>query len=441
VGQSAISTKISFTGRYGRSIVITAMVLMLPFSASYAQVLLDRIVAVVNDDIVLRSELTQGIEQVRARYAAGNASLPPENRLTAQVLEQLIISKIQAQQSRAAGIKVTEEQLNEAIANMARRGGMTPDQFVASVRAQGMSFEKFRTELRDEIAVQQFRQREIQRRIVITDREVDSLLEQMDVGENNEYRIEHILVPVSENASAVDRAKLENLAESLRQQLSTGASIQAVMAQGQSENVSGGDLGWRMADTLPGLFAEAVKTMTPGQSSSLLRSPSGYHAFRLVDQRGGDSVFEETHARHILLRSTSQTEAGLNKQLADLRQRILSGEDFAKLATEFSQDGGSAEQGGDLGWVPPGATVEPFERAMASLKAGEISQPFKTDFGWHIVQVIDRRSQNVSGLAMRNQAREALFRKKMSEETDNWLRRLRNEAFVEIRLDAPPPGL
>ncbi len=404
----------------------------------------DRIVAVVNGEVILQSELNLTAARIRARLRANGTQMPPEDVFQRQVLERMIVDKVQLQRARNTGIRITDEQLNQSLAELAQRNHMSLDQFATAVQQDGVTFAAFRDQLREQLTVEQLRQRDVARRITVTDREVDNYLAtQAKNGDaDNQYHIQHILITVPDGASPDQLRGLQNKAESLRKQLLAGADFSQIAIANSSgaKALEGGDLGWRKPGELPSLFVEPMSQMHPGDISPVIRSPSGFHIFKLVDVKSGkeSAVVNETHARHILIRTNAMlNDAQAQDKLKSLREQLLAGADFGELAKKYSQDPGSAAKGGDLGWLTPGVVVESFQQQMDQLQPGQISQPFQTRYGWHLVQVLERRQRNDSEQAQREHAREAIFQRKLEEELDAWLHRLRDEAYVEVRLDQP----
>ncbi len=400
---------------------------------------LDRIVAVVDDDIITRSELESSLASVVGQLRARGGPLPPRDVLERQVLERLILQRLQARAAERNGVEVDDATLNAALEDIATRNNLTLSQLRETIRRDGFSFAQFRDDIRSEILAARLRQRVVENRIQVTDQEVENFLTSAAATQGNrEYLLSQILIAVPPAASPAEVAAARDEARDLLSQVREGASFSelAVAHSDGREALSGGDLGWRRADQLPGLFASVVPQLKPGEVSEPIRSPGGFHLLLVRDARGVEAAMvTQTRARHILIRtdeSTSPEEARL--RVVRLRERILGGEDFADLARANSQDAGSATKGGELGWLSPGETVPPFEEALAQLQPGQISEPVRTRFGWHLVEVLERRRQNAAGDIERGRAREALFRRKSEEDWDLWLRRLRDEAYVEIRL-------
>lgn len=402
---------------------------------------IDRIVAVVNNDVIVESELRTRLRDVRAQLRESGTQSPPEAALTRQVLERLILDKLQLQRAGETGLRVEDDELNKAIESIAERNKLSIRQFRDVLERDNIDFAQFREQVRNEILLTRVRQRAVERRVSVSDREIDSFLAtRAQQGSNvDEYRLSHILISLPEAASAdqIDAARAR--AEEIAARLASGedfAQLAAEVSDGQ-QALEGGDLGWRKSAELPTIFADAVPGLKPGDVSPIIRSPSGFHIVKLVDLRGDSRyVVTQTKARHILVRPNdivSDDEA--RRRLAQLRIRIENGESFDELARSHSDDTVSATRGGDLGWVNPGDTVPDFEREMSSLRAGEISEPFRTQFGWHVVQVLERRDHDDTEQVRRTRAREQIRKRKLDEEIQNWLRLLRDEAYVELRLE------
>ena len=427
---------------------IAAFVVALLFpliAAAQRPVPVDRIVAVVNKEVITSSELADQVATAERQLRRQGTPLPDQATLERQVLERLILLKAQLQRARDTGIRVDDAQLDRAIERIAQGNKMSVDDFRRTLERDGVLFDKFRSEVRDQIIVSRLREREVDDKIQVSDSEIDLFLEQNKEGALNskvEYNLAHILVRLPDQASPEQIEAARARAEKARAEALAGGDF-AKLAASYSDGpdaLQGGALGWRSADRLPELFGEALKTMKPGDVSELLRSPAGFHLLKLVDRResgGADGPpVKQTHVRHILIRTNEAvSEADARRRLEDLRERIVrGGADFAELARLHSEDG-TAARGGDLGWVYPGDTVPDFERAMDALKPGEISEPVKTPFGWHLIQVLERRTASVSAERRRLVARQALRERKADEAYQEWLRQLRDQTYVELHLD------
>ena len=440
-------TQVMFgTGHQGadlfRLIVILAA-LAVPLSASAQRIaLVDRIVAVVDKDVVTLSELKDQVAATERELRRESVPLPEPRILERQVLERLVLLKTQLQLARNSAIRVDEVQVDRAIERIAENNKMTLAGFRQALERDGVAFERFRNEVRDQIILTRLREREVDDRIQVSEGEIDLYLEERNNApeEGVEYHIAHILIRVPEQASPERLEAARTRAEKVRAEARTGGDF-AKLAAGYSDGpdaLKGGDIGWRNRDRLPELFTEAVKTLAPAEVSEVLRSPAGFHVLKLLDRRGaGDqgAPVTQTHARHILVRTNEAvSEADARQRLAVLRERIAGRADFAELARLNSQDG-SAALGGDLGWLHPGDTVPEFERAMNALAPGELSEPVKTPFGWHLIQVLERRKADMSVERRRLEARLALRARKADEAYQEWLRQLRDRTFIELRLE------
>ncbi len=403
--------------------------------------LLDQIVAVVEEDVILDSELSRESFAVSEKLKQNNVMMPPAFILRKQVLERMIIDKLQRQRAKRAGISVSDDKLQVAVSNIAAQNNLSMDEFRIELESQGMDFGKFQESIRHEIVVNQLRAREIGSRIKVTDREVSHYLEtQGRVGQDQvRYRLGHILVSLPEAASSSAIQQALQKADNLVEQLRSGTDFkQLAISQSDGGNaLKGGDLGWRNISQIPTLFVDVVTKMSRDQVSEPIRSPSGYHIVKMLDLEGIEKyMVTKTKVRHILIKTNELiNDEDAQKRLISLKQRILDGDDFATLAKSHSDDKGSAIKGGNLDWVGPGALVPPFEGAMNKLALNEISEPVQTQFGWHLIQVLERQEQDNSVEHKKNQVREEIRKRKIEEETELWLIRIRNEAFVDVNLD------
>ncbi len=421
---------------------MTVFFMLLFFNVLNAQAqLLDRIVAIVEDDVVLDSELTREANAIIQKLQANHVVIPPRFILRKQVLERLIIEKLQRQLAAKAGIRVSDEMLRSSVANIARRNNMTLEQFRMELENQGMNFAEFQESVRNEIIVNQLKAREIGSRIKVTDREVAHYLEtQGEVGkEKVKYRLGHILISIPEAASSGVIQKARDKAARIISDLRHGGDFkQIAMSVSDGGNaLNGGDLGWRTIGQVPTLFVDMVGKMSKGEVAGPIRSPSGFHIIKMIAMKGVDKhIVTKTKVRHILIKTNELIDdEEAKKRLLALKERIIDGDDFIALARAHSDDKGSAIKGGDLGWVGPGVLVPPFESAMNKLAINEISDPVQTQFGWHMIQVLDREDRDNSVEFKKNQVREEIRKRKIEEETELWLRRLRDESFVDINLD------
>ena len=403
---------------------------------------LDRIVAVINDDVIMRSELAVKIRGVTTQMEEQNIPLPPLDILQKQVLDRLIMTKLQIQMAQNTGIRVDDETLNRTISNIARENELSLNQFREILEQDGYGYENFRREIRDEILISRLQQRQVDNRVIVTDREIDNYLSNQEhQGETDiEFHIAHILIAIPEGASSRQVTRARETAEQALSELQGGAdfaSMAATYSDGQ-QALDGGDLGWRKAGQVPTLFADFISDMEVGGLSGLIKSPSGYHIIKLLDKRSSEQVVvTQTKVRHILVRPDELTTVDdARRRLQQLRMRIEGGDDFAELAKAHSVDTMSAADGGDLGWVNPGDLVPEFENMMDSLEPGAVSEPFPSQYGFHIVQVLDRREHDSTEDIKRARAREAIRRRKLEEARTDWLRQMRDEAYVEYRLDS-----
>jgi len=402
---------------------------------------LDTIVAVVEDDVILERELREEVATITQRIQASKTQMPPEYVLRKQVLEKMIVDKLQRQLAERAGINVSEEMLNNSAADIAQRNNMSVLQFRAELESQGVSYKSFLDNMRNEIIINQLRGREIGGRIKVTDMEVDHYLEtQGKVGEEAvQYHLGHILIAVKEAASAPEIQKAQSKADELVRKLRAGQDFSqtAISDSNDGNALKGGDLGWRTLKDIPTLFVDVIGKMAQGQVSDPIRSPSGFHIIKMLDLKGIDNhIITKTKVRHILIKTNELVDdAEAVKRLQALKARITDGDDFAALARAHSDDKGSAIKSGSLDWVSPGDLVKPFEEAMSKLAINEISEPVQSQFGWHLIQVLDRENKDNSAEHKRNLVRDAIRKRKIEEETELWMRRLRDEAFVEIYED------
>ncbi|HZW25878.1 MAG TPA: peptidylprolyl isomerase [Gallionella sp.] len=402
---------------------------------------IDAVVAVVNSDVITRRELDSRLDAVVHQLKKQGTPLPEVDVLEKQILERMIGELLQAQFARESGVRVDDAQLDMALARIAQQSGFPSlAEFRAKLASEGVDFKQFREEIRREILSTRLREREVESKLVIGDSEVDSYLANKAKmgGAEQDLHLAHILVVVPEQASAEKIQAARDKAEQALAQLKGGADF-AQVAAGSSDAkdaLNGGDLGWRPADRIPPMFLTALQELQPGQTTAVLRSPSGFHILKLVERRSATApvVITQTHARHILIKTSeivSENEA--KKRIMEIKARIEAGADFAEQAKRFSQDG-SAQQGGDLDWLSPGQTVTDFEAAMDKLQPGMIGA-VQTQFGWHLIQVIERRNTDISEQQQRQQAREAIGTFKSDELYQDWLRQLRDRAFIEYRLE------
>lgn len=398
---------------------------------------LDYIVAVVDENVVTASELGQATQSAAQQLQAQGTALPPQQVLQRQVLERLIVGHLQSAAADRAGIQVDDQSLNSALADIALRNQVSLDILRQTIESEGFSYESFRDDIRQDMVASRLRERMVNSRIQVTDQEVEEFLA-MEGELDTTYRLYHILIGIPEGASPEVIARSQAKAREVLQTLRDGADFRrtAAAVSDGANALEGGDIGWRDLAQIPPQFAEVVRNMEVGDVSDLIRSPSGFHILRVEEIRsGGQRLVDQVNARHILIRTDEiVTDEEARLKLERLRVRILNGESFSDLARANSDDSASAVKGGDLGWASPGSYVPQFEEMLASLAPNQISPPFESSYGWHIVEVLERRQHDSTEEYLRTQAREALFRRKADEEWELWLRRLRDEAYVEYRL-------
>lgn len=423
-------------------LLLLCVTLLLPLSAAAQRtVLVDRIVAVVNKEVITATELDEAVARAERQLARMGTQAPARNVLERQLLERLILDKAQLQRARDMGIRVDEVQLDRAVQRIAEENGMTLADFRRALESDGVSFDAFREDLREQIMLARVRDREVNDKIQVSDTEIDLFLEEMGKkkASHDEYNVAHVLVRVPDQASPEQIEAARSKATRARDEAVAGGDFARVAASHSDapDAFQGGLLGWRTGERLPELFSAALARMKPGEVSDVLRSSAGFHVLKLIDRRSASAgtPVEQTRLRHILIRTgeaVSETEA--RRRLELLRERLVAGADFAALARANSDDS-TAARGGELDWVYPGDTVPEFERAYRQLEPGEISQPVRTPFGYHLIQVLERRSADMSPERRRLEARQALRERKSDEAFQQWLRQLRDEAYVDLRLD------
>ncbi len=402
---------------------------------------MDRIVAVVDQTVITEQELESRMRTLTAQLSKQGTERPPENIFRKQILERLISDALLLQYAAQTGLKVDDNQLDRTIERIAEQNNMSVKEFTNALNADGISISKFRADIRNEITIARLREREVESRVNVSESEIDNFLTtQASSNENrDEYEISHILIRTPEEGSTEEIQKARAKVDEVLKALQDGSSFAKVSASySDAPNaLEGGNLGWKTSAQLPTLFLESLKNMQPGDVSTPLRSPNGFHILKLTNKRGGNSplVIEQTHARHILIKlSEIVSESDAKKKMDGIKERLDNGEKFEVLARQFSEDG-TASNGGDLGWVNPGDTVPQFEKAMNELKDNQISEPVRSPFGWHIIQVLERRKQDMSKEAARLKARQEIRARKAEESYQDWLRELRDRAYVEYRLE------
>lgn len=407
---------------------------------------LDRIAAVVDEDVILQSELDRAMANILAQYATRKDQLPPQDVLRKQVLERLILVRLQTARAAETGLRVGDEEVDGAVSNIAAQNKLTPDQMRAQLARDGLSYDEFRSSLRDELLIQRLRQRFAQSRISVSEAEVDAALAAQASG-GVQYHLAHIVVALPEGATPEQIAKGQEKVDGIKGLLDKGEIQFAAAAVRYSDSpnaLEGGDLGWRSADEIPSAFSGTIGSMSPGQVIGPIRGPSGFQLVQMVETRqqsAGDTAktVTEYEARHILVRSAGEDDSAAKAKIDTIGARVAGGADFAKTATDESDDGASKAKGGDLGWFTQDQFGPEFGGQVAALQDGQVSQPFKTQAGWHIVQRIATRQANAGDDNKRVQIRESLGQRKLEDEWNRYLREMRGEAYVDVRsTDAAP---
>ncbi len=420
------------------SLLLLGLTWALP--ASSEEIPLDHIVAVVDDDVVMASELEKRVADIYARLKNSETEIPEESVLVPQVLERLILERLQLNRAQRMGIRISDEEVTQAMERMAESREQTVAQMIEDARQSGIDLTSLRQQLRNEITINRVQESAVNRRIYISEQEVNNFLasEEGQQWSSPDVNLGHILLPLSSGASREDVAEVEQKVRKLYEELQNGADFKslAIANSGAQDALQGGDLGWRKTTQLPSIFVSAVDKLSPGEVSMPIRSDAGYHLLKLYDRRGGgEQIVQQHKVRHILLKPNEiRSEDDTRTMLEGMRADILGGADFAELARKHSEDIGTALGGGDLGWSLPGQFVPEFEKIMGSLDTMAISKPFRTQFGWHILQVTERRRQDFSDEIKQRQAENIIRRRKFDEEQQIWLREIRDEAFVDIKL-------
>ncbi len=419
-----------------RSKLNTALALLALCTASHASIPLDKVVAIADNEAIMASDLQQRVTKLQMTYRARGLDAPPEDKLVRQSLDALILESLQLQLAAKNGVRIGDEQLNQTMEDVARQNGMNLEQFQQALERQGQSYAEAREQIRKELTLKRVEQGSVANKIKVTDQEIDGFLasERGKQLGNEEYRLNHIMLEIAANAPAGTQATAERFMKELaREGRTADFAALAKRPSPAGTRMRGGDLGWRKE--LPSIFAKQVPGMAVGDVVGPIANPGALHLIKLIDKRGGtQQVARQTHVRHILIKpSEIRSDAEAQRLATQLRARIAKGEDFAALAKEFSEDPGSALNGGDLDWTEAGQMVPEFDQVMNETAAGQLSQPFQTKFGWHILQVLERRDQDVSATAQRAAAKNAIYKRKYDDELQSWLRRIRDEAYVEIK--------
>ncbi len=408
---------------------------VLPSLASAQIEVLDQVVAIVDDDIILASELQERLKGVRSTMESRGVEVPSDDELIRETLDRLILDSIQLQLANRYGVRIPDQQLDEAMTRLAQQNGLTLEQFRIALQQTGQSYAAARERLRDDLAIQRVQQGNVMRNINISEQEIDNFLvtEEGEAMTQPEYQVVQALLSISRGEDAAEIAAKEAYVNEVLSKIQSGQSFEQAVSGTEPYAFTGGDLGWRKLGDIPSMFADTVPTLTVGEVAKV-RSSSGFHLVYLADAVGGEQLVRQTDVRHILVKPTEVlNEQAAEDLVVELRARIEGGEDFGELARQYSDDIGSATEGGNLGWTNPGQMVPEFEATMAGTAEGSISQPFRSEFGWHILEVKARRDKDFSGEVRRNQVAGYIRDQKYQEELDAWLRKIREEAFVDIK--------
>jgi peptidyl-prolyl cis-trans isomerase SurA len=430
------------TIRQALQIILMVVAVTLSLAAQAERELLDQVVAIVDDDVILQTQLEARVNTIIARLSSQGTGLPPREILDQRVLEQLITESVQLQMAEKMGMRISDNELNETMANIAGRNGMTLDAFEQQLSSEGVSYRQAREQIRNEMLTSRVQQRQVGNRVRVTDREVENYLQAQDArgADDAEYHLAYIFIEVEDPSSDASVSAAREKAEKLRQQISNGQDFREVaVAQSDASNaLEGGDMGWRSESQLPSLVAPVVPGLPVGEPSSVLENDSGFHLVMVMDKRGGEQkkVIQQRKVRHILIRpSEAVTDSQAEAKIREIYRQLKDGADFAELARTYSDDPVSGSDGGNLGWVSKGQMVPAFEQAMLEAETGKIKGPFRSQFGWHILQVQDVRDKDISDEVKKTNARQAIYQRKFEVEMQNWLREIRDEAFVEFKGD------
>ncbi len=420
-----------------RLLHLSLCLLLATAQAQAATEVIDQVVAIVDDDIIMASELRERVSALTQSLQSRGVQMPPEDTLIRETLDQLILENIQLQMGRRAGVRIADEEINRATERIAAQNRMTLEQFQAALQSRGQSYENMREQVRREMIIRRVQMGNINQRVQITEEEVGNFMSTRE-GQNltqPEFRLLHALIALPSDASPEQVSAASRQVEAALSRIRSGTDFaQAVQNSTSPYQFTGGDLGWRKLADLPSLFGDVAPALKPGETSEPIRSDSGFHIINLVEVRGREQVVTQTKARHILIKpSEIMTDAQAQALAANLRARVLAGEDFGELAQEYSEDIGSAQEGGELGWTTPGQMVPEFEATVQKTPVGEIAEPVRTQFGWHVIKVEGRRDEDMSDLATRNKAMDYVHNRKYQEELDAWLRQIRDEAFVDVK--------
>ena len=417
------------------TVALGMLLLSTALPASGQVQVLDQVVAIVDDDIILASELQERVQGVRSTMEARGVEVPEDEILVRETLDRLILDSIQLQLANRYGVRIPDQQLDESMTRLAKQNGLTLEQFKIALEQSGQSYAAAREGLRDDLAIQRVQQGNVMRNINISEQEIDNFLdtEEGEAMTQPEYRVIQALLPTRRGEAADELDAKENYVDAVLANIQAGTAFEEAVAGIEPYAFSGGDLGWRKLGDIPSMFADVVPTLSIGDVTKV-RSSSGFHLVYLADAVGGERLVKQTDVRHILIKPNEVLDEAAAQRLAgDLVERIRGGEDFGSLAKQYSDDIGSAAEGGELGWTNPGQMVPEFEAAMASATEGEVTEPFRSEFGWHILEVTGRRDKDFSGEIQRSQVANYIREQKYQEELDAWLREIREEAFVDIK--------
>ena len=418
------------------TVALISGLMLIAVSPAMAQIeMLDQVVAIVDDDIILASELQERIQGVRSTMESRGVDVPEDDVLVRETLDRLILDSIQLQLADRYGVRIPDQQLDESMTRLAQRNGLTLEQFRVALEQSGQSYAVARESLRDDLAIQRVQQGNVMRNINITEQEIDNFLatEEGEALTQPEYRVVQALLSTGRNEDALVVTEKERFVDDVLAAIQSGTPFEEAVSITQPFVFSGGDLGWRKLGDIPSMFADVVPSLGVGEVAKV-RSTSGFHLVYLADAVGGERLIRQTDVRHILIKPTEVLSEEAAEALAvELKTRIGDGESFGDLARQYSDDIGSAAEGGELGWTNPGQMVPEFEAAMASATEGQVTDPFRSEFGWHILEVKGRRDKDFSSQVRRNQVAGHIREQKYQEELDAWLRKIREEAFVDIK--------
>lgn len=429
------------TLHYGARALVLLLTLVMATTTLAERKQLDSVIAIVEDDVILESQLDARVRTVVSRLNAQGTRMPPRDILEERVLEQLVTDAIQLQRAEQMGIRISDNELNDTMQNIAARNNMTLAQFESQLAQEGLTYREAREQIRREMLISRVQQRQVDNRVRVTEREVQNFMAASAGQESSgvEYQLAHILVAVDDFNNDAEVAAARQKAESLLNAIEGGQDFREVaVAESDASNaLEGGVMGWRPESQLPSLVADVAPELEVGEPSDVLRSGSGFHIVTVLDKRGGDeTMVEQTRARHILVRPTDTvSDAKAEQRIGEIYQQLQNGADFAALAREVSDDPVSGSDGGSLGWVSKGQMVPAFETALEEAEVGELKGPFRSRFGWHILEVLERRQKDIGGELKEAEARQSLYRRKYEVELQTWLREVRDEAYVEFKTD------